>query len=720
MSTNPPDEPSERFRARFSRDREPRAQTHGQQLLARCLRVLDGKSGITASDLVRIAHGRLAPQPKSAVTSAIRAAARSVPQRSRNTRGAGVRTSGRHAQRVIVKARIGTTRGKNPDKAIRQHLAYIERDGVDRDGGSGRMFGSAGTMDRDQVDAFAERCAASRHQFRFIVSPERGVDLDLDRMTRDLLRRMELDVGTRLDYAACVHHDTDQPHVHIVVNGKNHRGGDLVISRDYIGSGLRQRAMDWATNELGYRTDIDLFQSLARDVRADRFTAIDRRLQTVQERDAGGLIDLRATPAASRAVLQRRLQLGRLAYLRDAGLADEVSRGVWRLRPDAIERLRGYTQHREIQRQVERHLQPADRAASVDVIDKAKLASPVIGKVLGRGLANELSGTHYLVVSGIDGKTYYTALSPHSERHLAQGVRRGDIVALKREISQPTGQADRNFIAIAARNSARYDPERHLADLQGQTSLLPFGATPERFVAAHVARLDALASRGHVAREADGKYRVPPDLIARLAVDTAPARDDAFVKVERCARGPVRDLADVVGHTWLDDQLIAGQPHRLRQAAVRNSFQDELIEAADRRAQRLIQLGLATLEGGTLRLDPQLRGKLSTFELDAAAQRLGRQHGQYVDLDRVREFTGRVVAIESLESGPQAVVVSGQHFTLAPADRGPAQLVGKEIALSLDTTYSFAERDERQKARVRFQALDAMERSPSLGLPMKG
>src|SRR5665213_1286150 len=193
MSKNPPDEPSERFRARFSRAREPRAQTHGQQLLARGLRVLDGKSGTARSDLARIARGRLAPQPKSAVTSAIRAAARSVPRRSHNTRGAGVRNSGRHAQRVIVKARIAPTRGKNPDKAIRQHLAYIERDGVDRDGGPGRMFGGTGTLDRDQIDAFAERCAASRHQFRFIVSPERGGDLDLEHMTRDLLRRMERD-----------------------------------------------------------------------------------------------------------------------------------------------------------------------------------------------------------------------------------------------------------------------------------------------------------------------------------------------------------------------------------------------------------------------------------------------------------------------------------------------------------------------------------------------
>ena len=86
---------------------------------------------------------------------------------------------------------------------------------------------------------------------------------------------MEHGLGTSLDYAACVHHDTDQPHVHLVVNGRDARGGDLVISRDYVGNGLRHRAMELATNELVYRSDLDIFESLARDVHAvNQVTAI--------------------------------------------------------------------------------------------------------------------------------------------------------------------------------------------------------------------------------------------------------------------------------------------------------------------------------------------------------------------------------------------------------------------------------------------------------------
>ncbi len=435
------------------------------------------------------------------------------------------------------------------------------------------------------------------------------------------MRRMEHDVGSQLDYVACAHHDTDQPHVHIVVNGRDERGGDLVISRDYIGNGMRSRAMELATNTLGYRTDLDVLQSLARDLGADRYTALDRRLQTLAKRDPKGRIDLRVTPSDPRAALQRRLYLGRLAHLRDMGLAGEIVRGVWHIEPDAIDRLRSHTQHRAIQQQVERHVEPGGRTGPVEIIDKAQLTIPITGRVLGRGLANELSGTHYLVVSGIDGKTYYTALSSHSERHLAESVRRGDIVTLSRVISSPTGQADRNIVALADRHDGIYDPRQHLADIRD--TRLPHRATPERFVEAHVRRLEGLASRGIVMVESDGRYRVQLDIIERLEVDPAAARDSAFVLVERCGRDLLVQ-SDARAFTWLDEQLVAGVPQQVRQVAVRNRFQDELIDAADQRARRLVQLGFATFDGEGLRLDPDLRGKLARLERDGAAARLSR------------------------------------------------------------------------------------------------
>jgi len=92
---------------------------------------------------------------------------------------------------------------------------------------------------------FAKRCQDDRHHFRFIVSPEDAAEMaDLKSFTRDLVKQMEADPGTRLDRVAVDHWNTDNPHVHLLVRGIDRAGADLVISQDHISSGLRSRAED--------------------------------------------------------------------------------------------------------------------------------------------------------------------------------------------------------------------------------------------------------------------------------------------------------------------------------------------------------------------------------------------------------------------------------------------------------------------------------------------
>jgi hypothetical protein len=250
-----------------------------------------------------------------------------------------------------------------------------------------------------------------------------------------------------------------------------------------------------------------------------------------------------------------------------------------------------------------------------------------------------------------------------------------------------------------------YDPQEHLRVARGQR--LPYNATPERFVDAHVRRLEALASRGLVTREDGGRFRVPADLLVRLEDPTAPARDSAFIKVDVHGRD-LRRQADARAFTWLDDQLVAGIP-QLRQVTVRTRFQDELIQAAEQRIQRLVQLGLAQVGSDGLRLDPALRAKLARLERSDIAARLRGPHGRYVEFDGVQRFTGRVAGLETSTSGVHAVVVSGDRFTIIPADRSLAEQVGKAVSLTHSPT-----RDAEQ-ARVRFRVLDSLDLSPSLG-----
>src|SRR3546814_15509740 len=95
-----------------------------------------------------------------------------------------------------------------------------------------------------------------RHQFRFIVSAEDAVEYeDLKGFTRRLMKQMEEDLDTRLDWVAVDHFNTGHPHTHIVLRGKDDRSHDLVIAREYIAQGMPERAPALVTFDTGPPTD---------------------------------------------------------------------------------------------------------------------------------------------------------------------------------------------------------------------------------------------------------------------------------------------------------------------------------------------------------------------------------------------------------------------------------------------------------------------------------
>ncbi len=126
---------------------------------------------------------------------------------------------------------------------------------------------------------FTDRGRGDRHQFRFIVAPEDGDRLsDLRTFTRDVMRQIEEDLGTRLDWVAVDHFNTGHPHSHVIVRGRDDQGKDLIIAQDYITDGVRLRAQERATLELGPETDRELRAKLKVEVSAERFTRIDRAM----------------------------------------------------------------------------------------------------------------------------------------------------------------------------------------------------------------------------------------------------------------------------------------------------------------------------------------------------------------------------------------------------------------------------------------------------------
>lgn len=315
------------------------------------------------------------------------------------------------SRRVVVKARVVRHHGTRFRSApLTRHLTYLKREGVTRDGNDAHMFDA----NSDAVDEleFAERCQDDRHHFRFIISPEDAAKMDdLRAFTRELMVDAERDLGTKLDWVAVDHWNTDNPHIHILVRGRADDGKDLVISRDYISRGLRARASERLTLELGLRNELDVRSALEKDVEAERWTDLDRALRNVAD-DGGGLADVRPSVTGEDPEL-RLLLLGRAAKLEHLGLAEQIAPGCWTLKPNLEQTLRELSIRGDIIKTMHRAMSGTGREPDVSgfALHGDTTAEPVLGRLVKRGLQDELNGSAYAVIEGVDGRTHHVMFS---------------------------------------------------------------------------------------------------------------------------------------------------------------------------------------------------------------------------------------------------------------------------------------------------------------------
>ncbi|HWM45672.1 MAG TPA: DUF3363 domain-containing protein [Xanthobacteraceae bacterium] len=342
---------------------------------------------------------------------------------------------------AVVKARV--VRHSARGAPLATHLGYLRREGVTRDGERARLFGP-GTDEASPKD-FADRCADDRHHFRFIVSPDDAIEMsDLKQFTRELVSQMEKDLGTRLDWVAVDHWNTEHPHVHLLVRGVRDDGENLVISRDYIKEGMRDRARDLITQELGPRTDHDIRNTLERQINAERWTNLDRQLA----RDAyrTGVIDL--APQADRQPDEfHALKVGRLRKLEALGLADQIGPGQWIISESAEKSLRELGERGDIIKRIHRGLalRNIERGTSSYVLAGESLDDPIIGRLIARGLDDELKGTAYAVIDGVDGRTHHIKLADLD----AAGDSEPDSIVELRKFDDALG---RRRVALAVRS----------------------------------------------------------------------------------------------------------------------------------------------------------------------------------------------------------------------------------------------------------------------------
>jgi hypothetical protein len=409
------------------------------------------------------------------------------------------------SRRCVIKGSYVQLRTPQGAKAAKDHLGYLERDGVERDGSQGRFYAEDENFSAEEIRAPRD---GEQRQFRFIVSPEDTDGLDLTEFTRRLMGQVEKDLGRRLIWAAVNHHNTDNPHVHIVVRGVDRDGSDLRIDRQYIARGMRWRAQETLTRELGPRLEFEFSRARTADIERERFTEIDRTL------------DEHLGP--NRTVVLRELlsELGpegptcaaRLETLRKLNLARKHPPGTWELAEGWKESLADLGEYHD---RMER-LYPlvGQKAIEYQTLDPNIPMPAFEGVVAGKGLHDELTGEMFAAVQTSSGASYYVRLRPE----VAESLRQGETVRVGFQTEQWLKPSDRIIARFAQENGGIYDPRRHQQALETLRRPSRDGREPSPAdrIAANIRRLERLARYRLATRLPDGRWQVAPNLVSEL------------------------------------------------------------------------------------------------------------------------------------------------------------------------------------------------------------
>ena len=555
-------------------------------------------------------------------------------------------------RRVIVKARI-VRMSASSAAALAAHIGYIRRDAALEEKDRGKLF-DAMSEDANPSD-ITKSITDDRHHFRFIVSPEDGAEMaDLKPFVRDLVSQMEADLGTRLEWVGAVHHDTGRPHAHLVIRGRRDDNSDLVIPRAYISHGIRERAEDLVTLELGPETRFEQERKLNAEVAAERVTRIDHFI--ARQANPEGEFRLKDSPSQ-----YRTLHAARLRTLERLGLAQKLGAGRWQMGENFRDILRDLSERHDIIKTMNRALAGrSDRRFDTDVIfDKSDPdGRSVTGVVLQTALTGEAHDRTYAIIDGLDGRAVFVELGVAGE---VEEVKRGAIITVSPPNLEPK-PSDVTIDRIARVNGGTYSASLHQADD-------PW-SSPE-FIATHVRRLEALRRAGHVERTADADWRIPRDYLDRTkAYERAQAQFKSAQLLVRSELG-LKDQETALGITWLDETPpLSGVPI---------GFGEEVAEAQVKRRAFLAGIGMK-LESGT-GLSAAQKSELLKRDLTQAGRTLSKEIGKpYSPAPERGHVDGTYREPVSRVSGKFAVIERQRDFTIVPWRKALEQRRGMAVS----------------------------------------
>ena len=561
------------------------------------------------------------------------------------------------SRRVIVKVNlVKMACGGAKGQAL--HIDYIGRDGAGHDGGKGYLYdGENIFVDGDE---FTERGQTDRHQFRIVVSPEDGKDMrDLISFTRSLITQMETDLGTKLDWVAANHYDTEFPHTHIVIRGVRDDDKNLVIPREYISYGIRERAQELITLELGPINQMEAGIGIAKQVTQERFTQLDRELQGLS---VSNVVDMRASPMDG-SDWSWRLNIARLKHLSRMGLAEKIGRRMWKLDQGLEGTLRRLGERGDILKAYHKAMSAAklDRPSVSDIIYDPfdARAKTITGQVIKAGILDDVNDRAFLVLDTLEGEAIYVSVG--SGDNIAD-IKMGMTVSVMPADIQPK-TSDLTIEEIASTRRGDYSPAAHQASDPSARS---------EYIEAHVRRLEAMRRAGHAKRNSDGSWKIPTDYLKR-AIDFEKSKAYAKpVELDVASRVPLEQLAQTLGRTWLDERLMDDEKVELK------GYGESVKEAENLRRQYLLSEKILTKANSAV--TQKNLDTLETRDLNQAAKMLEAELGKsFAECPQSGKVKGIYREVIERPSGKYAVIERAKDFTLVPWRDTLERNFGREV-----------------------------------------
>jgi hypothetical protein len=550
-----------------------------------------------------------------------------------------VRSTASGMRRVMVKVRVvPMTTGAR--KALLTHVRYVARDGAGAEGEQGRFFSAR--EDAADAVAFAGRCEGDRHHFRLIVNPEDGRDLPyLKAFARRLMKQVETDMGTPLDWVAGAHYDTGRPHLHILLRGKRDDGRDLVLPRDYVSHGLRQRSQELATEILGPRQER---AASDRDVTADRFTRLD---QVLISEVRHGQLTLDGLPEG-----QRSDALRRLVHLETRGWVERERAGLWKVPPDLRETLQRVGEREAREAAATKAIWGGRWGAEMERLQPLEIGAgeTVVGAYAGvQPIGPYGAGAQALVLETLDGKLGHVRLGSLDQALILDRVPERAIVELRGK-ARPERASDRTIAEIASERGGIYSAIEHQAARPTDSPT---------FIERHGRRLEAMSREGACRALGEGRFAIPEDYMARASAADQARHGAVDLEVRVLDVRPLELQPQARGVTWLDN--VAGD---LPGGAEIGPLANEAKALGIERAAVLKSWGVGA--GDPMRLGEADRRRLWAMELEGQMERLGKGGKSLVMAREGQAFSGVYLDRAHMGGRTYAVIKSKAAVTLAP------------------------------------------------------